>query len=95
MRTPRLASAIAAAAISIAAAACGEPGCIELTRPTPLLAESHPVTSTAPNPVIATLPPGRYEYRATEYGKDHQYYELRTPDGSGYVIYDGSITECR
>ena len=77
------------------AAACGEPGCIELTRPTPLLAEPGAVTSTAPNPVIATLPPGRYEYRATESGKDYQYYELRTPQGRGYVIGDGSTTECR
>ena len=97
MTGSRLASILAAAGV-LAAAACREPGCIELTRPAELLERPYPMgylsTHPQPNRVVATLPPSRYQYRDVEIGKDYQSYELDTPRGRGYVIGEG-ITECR
>ncbi|HSU16915.1 hypothetical protein [Longimicrobium sp.] len=92
--TPRL----AAAAALVLAAACGKPGCLRVAHPAALLERPYPVgyttTRKLPNRVLATLQPGRYELRGREMKKDFMVYEVRAPQGYGYVIAEPGVEEC-
>ena len=93
----RIARLLPAALAAVLAAGCDHPGCLRLTRPSPLLAEPVPLAqSPRTNHIVAPLKAGEYHYQNVAYTKENQYFELHTPRGSGYLVREAdNVAECR
>jgi len=90
---------LAISIIALGLAACGRGGgCLEVMGETELLAapypNGYPSSNPKPNRVLRTLPPGRYQYSATETGHDYMVYRLKVDGTSGYVVADDRTRAC-